>query len=489
MNEETLRVKGLDDDETRTLNLLAKQLKDKQLHNRKRSDLYDGKSAIRQVGTIIPPQYHNLGLALGWAAKGVDGLGRRCNLDDMVWAAGDLAKLGMQEFKDSNFLMSELSQARTDSLIHGVSYLITTKGDVSEGEPSALLHSKDALNATGEWNNRKRRLDNLLSITSRDRERGKITGFVLYLDGETVNADLIDGKWELDRSEHPWNVPVDPLVYKPRTSKRMGRSRITRAAISHQHAAIRELVRFEAHMDVFTIPQLIMLGASEKIFKNSDGTYKASWQVALGRVFGIPDAVDDDGHPIDGPTGRADVKHIQAQSPAPHLAALNALAKLEAREYDLPDSDFAMTDMANPTGADSYTASRENLIAEAEGATEDWSVPIRRRVQTALAIQNGLSEIPKEWASIDTKWRSPLHITKSAEADAGAKQVGAGPEWLKETRVGMEALGFTTQQIDLAFSERDKLRGRQSAMEIITARLEARDGVTDRVESAADSSG
>lgn len=481
MVDETLRVPGLSEDETVTVNFLAKQLKDKTSHNRKRSDLYDGKSALRQVGTIIPPQYHRLGLALGWTAKGVDGLARRCNLDEMVWADGDLDALGMQELQDSNFLLSELSQGRTDSLIHGISYLITTQGE--DDEPKALVHAKDALNATGEWNNRKRRLDNLLSITSRDRNR--ITGFVLYLDGVTVNADLIDGQWVTDRSEHPWHVPADPLVYKPRSSKRMGRSRITPAAISHQYAAVRELVRLEAHMDVFTIPQLILLGANESMFKNSDGSYKASWQIALGRALMLPDAVDDDGEVIEG--GRADVKHITAQSPAPHLADLNALAKLEAREYDLPDAAFALTDMANPTSEGSYIAGREDLIAEAEGATEDWSVPIRRRVQTALAIQNGLSEIPKEWLSIGTKWRSPMYLSKSAQADAGAKQVSAAPDWVRETRVGLEALGFTTQQIELMIAERDKMRGRQSAESLIAARqAEVPNGDSTRVEGATD---
>lgn len=480
MVEETLRIPGLSDDETVTLNFLAKQLKDKSRHNRKRSDLYDGKSALRQVGSIIPPQYHRLGLALGWTAKGIDGLARRCTLDDMVWAKGDINALGLPELRDSNFLMSELSQGRTDSLLHGVSYLITTQG--GDDEPRALIHTKDALNATGEWNNRKRRLDNLLSVTS--RHSNKITGFVLYLDGETVNADLVDGKWQVDRSEHPWHVPVDPMVYKPRTSKRMGRSRVTRAAISHQYAALRELVRLEAHMDVFTIPQLILLGANESMFKNADGSYKASWQIALGRALAIP---DDDDAPA-GSDGRAEVQHISAQSPAPHLAALNALAKLEAREYDLPDSDFAMTDFANPTGAESYTASRENLIAEAEGATDDWSVPIRNAVIRALAIQNGVTEIPSSWASIDTKWRSPMYLSKAAEADAGAKQVGAGPDWLKDTRVGMEMLGMTTQQIDRALSERDKARGYQSAAAIIAARMGAsNDGVG--VEAGADITG
>lgn len=462
MSDETLRVRGLTDDETVTVNLLAKQLKDKAPHNKKRTDLYDGKQAIRQVGTIIPPQYYKLGIALGWAAKGVDGLARRCNLEGMVWADGDLDALGMRELRDSNFLMSELSQARTDSLIHGVSYLITTKGD--QDEPRALIHAKDALNATGEWNVRKRRLDNLLSVTS--RERNKITGFVLYLDGETVNADLIDGKWEVDRSEHPWHVPVDPMIYKPRTSKRMGRSRITRAAISHQYSALRALIRLEGHMDIYTIPQLILLGASDSLFKNSDGSYKASWQIALGRALGIP---DDEDPPL-GSTGRADVKHIPAQSPEPHLADLNALAKLTAREYELPDSAFALTDMANPTSADSYNASREDLISEAEGATDDWSVPTRRSVTRALAIQNGETEIPKAWASIDTSWRSPVYLSRAAVADAGAKQLSSGPEWLRETDVGLSLLGLTPQQVELARSQHKQDRGLSSALAIIEAR-------------------
>lgn len=485
MADVSLRIPGLDDDETVTLNLLAKQLQEKQKHNRSRSDLYDGKQAIRQVGTVIPPQYYRLGLALGWAAKGVDGLARRCNLERMVWPDGDLDSLGMQELEDSNFLLSELAQARTDSLIHGVSYLITTKGE--DDEPAALIHAKDALNATGEWNNRKRRLDNLLSVTSRERDR--ITGFVLYLDGETINADVVGGKWEVDRQKHPWHVPADPLVYKPRTSKRMGRSRITRAAISHQFAGLRTLIRLEGHMDVYTIPQLILLGASDKIFKNADGSYKASWQIALGRALGIPDAVDDEGQPIEGPTGRADVKHIPAQSPEPHLADLNAMAKLTAREYDLPDSAFALTDMANPTSADSYNASREDLIAEAEGATDDWSVPIRRAVTRALAIQNGESEIPKDWSSITTEWRSPVYLSRAAQADAGAKEIASLPEWVKETTVAMRRLGWSQQDIDLALQERRTSAGRQSAQALIAARLgEAADGDRVGVEAPADGS-
>lgn len=452
MTFEKLSVPGLNEDELATLNDNAEELDKKSRRNLLRSSYYDGKRAAQQIGTVIPPQYANIGLALGWAAKGVDGLARRCNLEKMIWADGDLGSLGMSELEESNFLFSEISQARTDSLLHGVSYLVTTKGDVAAGEPAALVHAKDALNAYGQWNARKRSLDNLLSITS--RKDGKISGFVLYLDSLTISADKVDGAWEVSRSEHPWGVPAEPLVYHPRGSRRMGRSRITRPVMSIQDSALRGLVRLEGHMDVYTIPKLILLGADESIFKNADGSQKASWQIALGRTFGIPDDPD-----TTAANPRADVKQFDAQSPAPHLSHLNALAKLMARETDLPDSDFAMTDMANPTSEGSYISGRENLIAEAEGTMGDWSVPIRRTVNRALAIQNDLTEIPEAWGSIEPKWRSPIYLSKASAADAGAKQLGAVP-WLAETEVGLELLGLDEQQIRRAMAAKRRAAGR-----------------------------
>lgn len=452
MTSESLHIPGLSEDDTVTLNLLVEKLGKVERRNALRTAYYDGKRAVRQVGGVIPSQYNRLALALGWSAKGVDGLARRCNLDKMIWTGGDIESLGMQTLSDSNFLYSELSQARTDSLIHGVSYLVTTKG--GEGEPAALVHARDALNGTGEWNNRTRRLDSFLSVTSRDKSR--ITGLVLYLDGDTISAERVDGKWVItDRSDHPWGVPVEPLVYRPRSSRRGGKSRISRPVMGIQDSALRSLIRLEAHMDIYAIPKLILLGGSDAMFKNPDGSYKTSWQVVMGRIFGIP---DDDEAPSDK-LARVDVEQIDAQSPEPHLKQLNAAAKLMARETDLPDSDFALTDMVNPTSADSYYAGRDNLIAEAEGAMDDWSVPTRRTVTRALAIQNDLDEVPAEWAGIDTKWRSPLYVSKAAAADAGAKQIGAVP-WLAETEVGLELLGLDEQQIQRALAERRRAAGR-----------------------------
>lgn len=457
---EKVTLPDVTDDEGRTVNRLLAELAAKEPRNFLRASCYDGKRAIRQVGTVIPPQYYRLGIMLGWHAKGVDLLARRANLEGFVWPDGDLDSLGLRELMDANQFRSEVNGGLVSSLIHATSYLVNTRGDEAAGEPASLIHVKDARNAIGDWSARRRQLENLLSVTGRDDE-GTVTGLALYLDGLTITADKDGGRWSVDRQEHPWGVPAEPLVYKPRAERPFGSSRISRAAMGLLDQALRELIRLEGHMDIYSYPEMWMLGADESIFKDSNGAQKAAWQVMLGRIKGIPD--DEDAQ-----TPRADVKQFPASSPQPHLAALNAFAKLYAREMSLPDTALAITDVANPTSAESYDASQYELIAEAEGATDDWSRPLRRCIARGLAIQNGETEVPSEWASIDARWRDPRYQSRAAQADGGMKVLTAAPE-LAGTEVGYKMLGLTEQQIDVVMAERRRARGSETLSAIKAA--------------------
>jgi len=397
---------------------------------------------------------------LGWSAKAVDILARRCNLDGFVWPDGDLDSLGYREVVDDNFLLSEFSAAAVSSLIHGVVFAVNTVG--GDGEPTSLIHFKDALNATGEWNVRSRQLDNLLSITSRDPENGNPTSLCLYLDGMTIVGQRDQGRWSVDVTEHGWGVPAEAVAYRPRVGRPMGSSRISRAVMSLHDQALRTVIRLEGHMDVYSFPELWMLGADEAIFKNPDGSVKPVWQVMLGRIKGIP---DDDEAPES--LARADVKQFPAASPQPHLDALKQQAQLFSGETSIPLTSLGVSDMSNPTSADSYIASREDLIAEAEGATDDWSPPLRRAMARALAIANGEREVPSEWQTIGTKWRSPIYLSRAAQADAGMKQLAAVP-WLADTEVGLELLGLDEQQIARALADKRRAQA-ASLVEKLTA--------------------
>lgn len=459
------RVPVLTDDEQAWLDVLWDRLWSRRGRNVLRAAYYDGDRVARGLG-MIAPIYQQLGVVLGWTAKSVDMVGRRANPEGFFWPDGDLDAVGYTDLVESNNLFAEVKGGLVASLIHGVSFVVTTSGDEAAGEPRALVHVKDALNCTGEWNGRSRRLDAALSVTRWDDESRRPTAFTLYLDGLTVTAEKDAGGWSVDRQAHRWGVPVDPLVYKPRTGREFGSSRITRPQMTLQDLAVRAVLRMEGHMDIYSIPQMILLGADERIFKNPDGSQKASWQIALGRVFGIPDDPDRD-----DALARADVKQFPASTPEPHMAQLSTLAKLFAREASLPDAALAITDMANPTSADAYVAANDDLIAEAEGATDDWSLPLRRSVARALAILNDEAVRP-ELGTLGVSWRSPVHVSRAAAADAGAKQLATAP-WLAETEVGLELLGLSEPQIRRALAERSRAQGRATLASLLSGGVTA----------------
>jgi hypothetical protein len=123
----------------------------------------------------------------------------------------------------------------------------------------------------------------------------------------------------------------------------------------------------------------------------------------------------------------------------------------------LPDSALAITDFANPTSADSYDASQYELIAEADGAVEDWSPAVKRAHLRALAILNGVTEIPDEWQTIEPKWRDRRYTSKSAQADAGSKIVPLIAA--AQSEVELELLGLDEQQIRRVMADKRRNAG------------------------------
>lgn len=458
----TILLPGVDDDTNALLNALVEQLQARQSRNLLRAAYYEGKSITRMLGSVVPAQYRNFATVLGWSAKAVDLLAQRVNLDGFTWPDGDIDSLGSGAVWDENRFASESNAAITATLLHPPGFLVAIQGE--SGEPVAQVHARDALNASGIWNARARRLDAALTINARDVQ-GQPSELALYLPGRTIAAVLDGGKWLVTSdSEHGFGMPVEPLVYQPRPARPFGSSRLSRALMSIHDDAVRALIRLEGHMDVYSFPEFWILGADTSIFRNPDGTPKADWQVMLGRIKGIPDD-EEAANP------RAAVQQFTASDPAPHLAALNAYAKLFAREASLPDTSLAITDLANPTSAEAYDASQHELIATAEAARDDMASAFARIWRVALAIAGGLDAVPEQWRTIAPRFRNPRYLSRAAEADAGMKSLTAMP-WLAETSVGLELLGLTDEQITRATAERRRAQG-ATVLNALAARVNA----------------
>jgi hypothetical protein len=441
---EPITVPALNEAEQDTLNTLVDQLRKKAPRNRLRSAYYDGKNAVRSLGISTPPNFRRIATVLGWSAKGVDILNRRCNLDGFYVPSADMAEQ-VDELWMENYLDLESDQVGVSSLIHATAFLVTTQGDTQSDEPPVLITAKDALSGTGTWNRRRRLLTAFLSVLDTD-DTGGITEFVMYLPDLNVHCVKDQGKWAVDRRAHSFGVPVEPLIYKPSLERPFGSSRISRAVMSLHDSAIRTVIRSEVTAELYSVPQRVLLGADESAFTNADGTVKTAWQAVLGRVWALPD--DEE-----ATNPRADVKEFSQGSQDPHVSQLRAWAQLFAGETSIPISSLGISGEANPTSADAYDAGRDDLIREAEGTTDGWTPAWRRTIQRALAMQNGWDDLPDDAKAIRPRWRSPLTQSRASAADAAAKLIDKFP-WLAETAVGLELYGLDKDFIERAMAEK-----------------------------------
>ena len=310
-------IRGLSDAEQDTFGALDEHLRGKASRNELRARYMDGKELLRKLPPSAPPYLRNLGLVLGWPAKAVEALHRRTSFEGFSLPGGDLAGTGLSEILDANAYEVEAGLGELDALVQSCSFEIVTRG--GDGEPDAVISQRSALDATGEWNARARRLDSLLSVVDR-ADTGEVNDANLYLPGLTVI--IADGK-VVDRQTHPWHVPAEVVPYKPRLNRPFGSSRISRAVMSLTESAVRTVLRSEGTADFYGVPWFMIFGPDESAFQ------KGSWQMIMDRINAIPDNED-------AVNPRADVKQFSQGDQRPHVEQLQKWAGLLAGETNIP---------------------------------------------------------------------------------------------------------------------------------------------------------
>lgn len=463
-----INITNLDHHEQAALDDLVQQWRAKRPRNNLRSAFYDMKNSERALmAKQIPSVVKRRRFVLGWSALAVDKLNRRCNLESFFDASGtDLNSLGLAEIVRDNRLRSEVGQAGVSSLVHAVSFLVTTQGDTEAGEPAVLIVGKDATTATGLWDVRRRGMSSFLSITDLDDDDGEPSAMTMYLHNVNVMmTKSTKGGWVVERRTHAYGVPVDPMRYQPRLGRPMGRSRISRSVMSIHSQALAAMIRADVNGEAYSLPRFVLLGATESAFQNADGSPKPAWQAAWDAVWAIG---DDPGADSDN-LARADIKQFNGQSPEPQNAHMRMLAQLFSGETSIPVGELGLIGDANPTSAESLLASRDDLVTEAEQTIEGWDPDVSAAVTRALAMMNK-GDLPDD-LNVRGQWRNPVHTSRAAAADAGSKVIDKMP-WLAETEVGMELLGLSPDQIRRAMADKRRAAGR-AVVAAVTANADA----------------
>ena len=444
----TRTIPGLSDAEQAMVDRLDAVIVKKARRNKMRSDLMDGKQAPKRLPATASPNARKLGAVLGWPSKAVEHLHRRASLQGFALPGVDIADTELGEIIDANRYISEARLGEQDALVYGCAFEVVTAGMADE--PAALISQVSARTATGDWNPRSRRLDSLLSVANRSTS-GDIEDATLYLPGETI---LVMGGKTVAKQRHALHVPAELVTYRPRSDRRFGQSRISRPVIYLTAAAVRSMIRSEDVADLTGIPAFVILGAEAEVFE------KGSWDAIWDRINGIPDD-EDAANP------RAQIQQLTQGNQTPHTEHLGTIAAHFAAETGIPVSSLGVgIQQANPTSSESYIASREDLISEAEYATRDWSLAHVRTLQNAWRVATGEVAIPDDLRRLRPRYRDARFATRAAQADASVKLLGAMP-WLGESEAFIETLGFDEDLTARLIEDRRAARARQTIAELM----------------------
>lgn len=454
-------VAGLDDDERATLDELVKCWTSKVRRNLIRRQYYDQRNVLKDLGIAIPPHLTDIEMVLGWPAKAVDVLARRCKFEQFTFPSDDADPLGVRDLMDDNDLEIRLPQTLTSALVHSCAFMMATKGDTSAGEPEVLISSQSALYGSGLWDYRRHRLRAAFAVLDLDKA-GRVTEFVMFVPKATIRGRW-DGKWEIERFPHTLDrLPVEVLPYKPDEDRPFGRSRISRAVMGLSDSALRTMVRAEVHAEFFSAPQRYAMGADESMFQTPDGQTITQWEAIMGRVWAAPR--DEDGNV-------PQLGQFPATSPQPHVEHIRMLASAFCGEAGLPLSALGIVH-DNPASAEAIEAAERELIGTARQAMECFGPRLARLMRTAVEIRDG--SVPDNISALSARWSPPENTPISAVVDAVTKLVAAVP-WLAETPLPFEDLDWDDAKIQRAMTYKRKA-GASQLMELLRQRMPADGG-------------
>lgn len=435
----------LDHSDQNTFDALLNKWLQKLPRNRTRSIYYDTKNPLKDLGISIPPQLRNVETALGWPAKGVNVLARRCNFDDFVVPGQDADPFGLSQLQYENQMDLMIPQGITAALVHSTAFIATTRGDVQSGEPEILQTVRSALTGVGIWDPRRRGMSSFLSIVSVDADEVP-TQFIMYLPTRVLTMIKSAGKWRVFEQDNPLNrVPVEPLSYQPELERPFGHSRISRTVMSLTDQAVRAMLRAEVSAEFYSSPQRWLMGADESSFQDADGATVNKWNAIMGRFLAI--GADEEGN---NPT----VGQFPQMSMEPHLAHLRQIAQNFAAEQNLPVSSLGIV-QDNPASAEAIFAAKEELVVEAEGANRVFGTALVRSATNAVMLRDGLKVPSAELYRLRAKFRDPATPSKSSASDAIVKQISVLP-WMADSDVALEQLGYDETTIERLRVDRRK---------------------------------
>lgn len=418
---------------------------------------YLGEQIVENLRIAIPKQLEFIRPTLGWAAMAVDPYVERLNVDGFrlpgatdadASLGGLLAEVGFEALQ---------SLAYTDALSMGRSYWCV--GSPAERGGAPLVTVESPLNVAVLWDRLgvNPRAVKMEYIDEHQRRRG-----ALMVPGKTIQLaqDEQGDKWEVvERDDHGFPfVPIVRMANRPRTHARDGRSEISPALRYLIQSACRTMLGLEVSREFYSVPQKVILGASEADFVKSDGTPKSAWETYITNMLALER--DENGE-------LPQIHQTQAYDPSVFTKVLDWLASSAAGIVAATPQDMGLYTQGNPASAEAVEAGEARRDRRAVNMQHQWSPDLVRVAQMVLRFDGG-GELPAQYRRIAPDWSDVTPPNPQIVSDAVAKEVAAGAV-PATSDVTLKRLGYSAIERRRLEQDRKTEQGRTAAESIIEA--------------------
>lgn len=422
---------------------------------------YMGAQNIPNLQIAIPSQLAaQLRTLVGWASPAVDPYVERLNVDGFRLPDETEVNADLGRIWDANGLDSELPLAITDSLAMGQAWWLVG----SDGQGSARISVESPLNVSADYAMDGRTIRALLQtyVDTSGQWRERAT---LMLPDRTLHiAQDENYVWQLiDRDDHNLGfVSARRMPNNPRTDHRQGYSEITAPLMSIIDSACRRLMGLEGSSELYSLPRLMILGASAADFQNSDGSMRKAWETYISKINIIER--DDEGQ-------LPDVKQLTAYDPSVFTKVIEMYASQAASIVKALPQDLGLYTDGNPVSVESFNAMDMERCRRARAKQRNFGVAIADVMRMGITFENG-GRLPATFNRIMVDWASPESRNLTALSDAVSKLVSAGV-LPAASDVTMKMIGLSPVERAQVAQDRALDEG-QSMLQEISKSLEAK---------------
>lgn len=470
----TMPLLGLSEDEASLIRTLQSQM----LRCRREMELseayYLGAMVIANLRIAIPKELEFINPIVGWGAKAVDPYVERLHVDGFRLAGATEVDPRISEILDGNGFAADQRLAFTDALSMGRGYWMV--GSPADGDDVPVVTVESPLNMGVLWD--------LRGVSARAAAQefwadGRLHASLLVPGKSLTLAQDDRGEWEVvDRDEHDLDVvPVVRMPNRPRTHDRDGRSEISPALRYYIANACRTLLGLEVARELYSVPQKIILGATEADFQKSDGTPKSAWETYITRVLALER--DEEGN-------LPQLTQSQPYDPSTFTKILDWLASAAAGEVKSPPQDMGLYTQGNPATAEAVEAANADRDNHTRAMQPQFAESLKRVAKTAIMFANG-GQLPAEFRRLEVDWAPVSQPNPALAADAVAKEIAAGAV-PATSDVTLKKLGYSAVDRQRLAQDRDEDQGASFLQEIahsLTAKAAKVDkGLVDDVSPA-----